>query len=544
MKTIPGSRRYQRMARVGIFLIVAALLAVLAGSGCNGFRPPTPPGPSLDLEIRTWYDLDAIRDNLSGHHRLMNDLDATTAGYEELAGPTANGGKGWKPIGSTLVVRFEGDERIVGVHRFAGTLDGQGYEIRDLFINRLDENYVGLFRHLGEGGVIENLGVVDVTVSGNEKVGGLVGGNAAGTVNSCHAEGSVVGEATVGGLVGVNSNTVVNSCFTGNVTGVESVGGLVGRTWSTVSNSYYDYDEVLVNGEHIITVGALSGADFGEWLTNDRFLDVNDRLRQDNGYYVINDIDDFRQLLAFGQDDLLKFRLHADLDLAAEPGLYIPYLAGEFDGNGHRISNLTFDFDFVSNVGLFGYLRYDGRVTRLGVENASITGSGSVGGLVGLNQGTVSDSYSIGIVTGHKFVGGMVGLNRGTASSSYSGGTVTGHEHVGGLVGSNDGTVSNSYATGGVTGGLNTGGLVGKNDWGSVTNAFWDVEASGMEASDGGTGKTTAQMKNVATFTDTETEGLDEPWDIIAVGPGERDEASIWNIVDGETYPFLSWEST
>jgi len=50
-------------------------------------------------EIWDWYDLDAIRDDLSGSYILMNDLDATTPGYEELAGPTANAGRGWKPIG-------------------------------------------------------------------------------------------------------------------------------------------------------------------------------------------------------------------------------------------------------------------------------------------------------------------------------------------------------------------------------------------------------------------------------------------------------------
>jgi uncharacterized repeat protein (TIGR02543 family) len=43
--------------------------------------------------IRTWYDLDAIRDNLGCSYLLMNDLDSATAGYEELASPTANGEK-------------------------------------------------------------------------------------------------------------------------------------------------------------------------------------------------------------------------------------------------------------------------------------------------------------------------------------------------------------------------------------------------------------------------------------------------------------------
>jgi hypothetical protein len=44
-------------------------------------------------------------------------------------------------------------------------------------------------------------------------------------------------------------------------------------------------------------------------------------------------------------------------------------------------------------------------------------------------------------------------------------------------------------------------------------------------------------MKSIATFTGA-------AWDIIAVSDiSERNPAYIWNIVDGETYPFLSWQS-
>mgnify|MGYP001042696191 CR=1 FL=1 len=68
------------VARVSIFLIVVALVA-----GMTDCRPV-----SQNLEIRTWYDLNAVRNDLSGHQRLMNDLDSTTPGYEELASETAN----------------------------------------------------------------------------------------------------------------------------------------------------------------------------------------------------------------------------------------------------------------------------------------------------------------------------------------------------------------------------------------------------------------------------------------------------------------------
>ena len=681
--------------RVSIFLIMAALIAGMAG--CDGYTP------SEDLEIRTWYDLDDVRDNLGGSYILMNDLDSTTAGYEKLASSTANQGKGWQPIAG-FVPSY-------GFTEFGGTFDGQGYEIRNLFINRPGEDYVGLFGLFEGAGVIQDIGAVNTTVIGAEYVGGLVGFNK-GTVSNSSSTGSVTGNERVGGLVGKNHNgTVSNSYFTGSVTGDEYVGGLVGwnvlppstfpikgtvsnsystgsvtgNRWvgglvgsnlfgtvsnsyssssvtgnervgglvgtnyegpvsnsyftgsvsgttgvggvvgencygGTVSNSYYNYDEVLINDENIITRGALFDEDFEQWLANDKFLDVNESLSQENGYYVVNNVTDFKQLLAFGENATLKFRLKSDLDLGDEPNFYIPCLAGEFDGNCYKISNLSFNFDFVYNVGLFGYLASGGNVTDLAAENVNITGDESVGGLVGYSEGTVSNSSSTGSVTGEGFVGGLVGYvwysstvsnshftgtvtgdcnvgglvgqnggtisnsyssgtvsginwavgglvgrnldlgtvsnsystasvasdnnvgglvgeNAGTVSNSYSSGDVTGNSVVGGLVGQSWGTVSNCYATGSVSGSSDVGGLVGYNSYdATVSNSFWDTQTSGQPTSDGGTGKTTAQMKNIATFSAV-------GWNVIAVAdPGTRNPSYIWNIVNNVTYPFLSWQ--
>jgi len=69
-----------------------------------------------------------------------------------------------------------------------------------------------------------------------------------------------------------------------------------------------------------------------------------------------------------------------------------------------------------------------------------------------------------------------------------------------------------------------------------VSNSFWDIETSGQSTLDSGTSKTTTEMKSIATFTGA-------LWDIIAVAPGETNPAYTWNIVDGQTYPFLSWQS-
>jgi The GLUG motif len=318
--------------RIGVLLIMIALIAGM--EGCI-FGPST-----QNLQIRTWYDLEAIRDNLSGHHTLMNDLNSTTAGYQELASPTANEGKGWHPL-----VGEGGDPP------FTGTFDGQGYEIRDVSINLPGIGYVGLFSILGEGGRIEDVGVVNAEVNST---------------------------AYIGCLVGINLGTVSNSYCTGRVKG-----------------------------------------------------------------------------------------------------------------------------------SLF------------------------VGGLVGYNQGSVSNSYSAGNVTSDNGAGGLAGGSSGTISNSYATGGVTGWESAGGLVGTNNGTVVNCYSVGNVTGNVNIGGLAGYSQ-GNVTNSFWDIQTSGQATSSGGTGKTTAQMRNIATFS---------AWNITAVAnPGLRNLAYIWNIVNNTTYPFLSWK--
>jgi hypothetical protein len=199
--------------RLSILLITVALIAGMVGCSPVGCGPST-----QNLEIRTWYDLDDIRDNLGGSHFLMNDLDSTTAGYEDLASPTANEGKGWQPIIGT------GDDP------FTGTFDGQRYEIRDLFINRPDEFFVGLFGIVAEGGVIKNVGVVNADVTGNTHVSGLAGGNM-GTVSNSYSTGSVTGDDYVGGLVGLNEDGTVSDSFWDTETSGQSTSdGGTGKT--------------------------------------------------------------------------------------------------------------------------------------------------------------------------------------------------------------------------------------------------------------------------------------------------------------------------
>ena len=161
------------------------------------------------------------------------DTNDDTNGDGQVAAddtPYWNGGAGWEPIGT-------------GFDRwFRGTFEGNGHTIRHLFINRPAADYVGLFGLIGYfgSGTIRAVGVIDVDVTGNNFVGGLVGRNR-GVVTANYATGPVSGGSDVGGLVGGNSNygTITGSYATGLVSGGSNVGGLVGENFTgTITGSY------------------------------------------------------------------------------------------------------------------------------------------------------------------------------------------------------------------------------------------------------------------------------------------------------------------
>jgi hypothetical protein len=255
------------------------------------------------------------------------------------------------------------------------------------------------------------------------------------------------------------------------------------------------------------------------------------------------------------------------------PGLSEIGFSGQFEGLGHTITGLTInDVSGVGNDGLFGFST--GVIRDLYLTNGLVSAPGAtnVGGLIGLNAGTIYDAYFVGSVAGLQKVGGLIGDNAlaataGTvqagssiatvngsldvgglvgendASISQSGyfeGSVKGQTNVGGLVGANAGlsAISNSFSTGAVIGATNVGGLVGANGGsisetlatgavaatgttttgglvgvsnGTVQNSYWDTLTSGQTISAGGTALTTAQLQGALPA------GFAAPW---ATGPG------------------------
>ena len=171
-------------------------------------------------------------------------------------------------------------------------------------------------------------------------------------------------------------------------------------------------------------------------------------------------------------------------------------LSSTFEGNSHTIANLYGGSLFRENYGTIGNLVLSGVYVVHGCgallcENqgtvSGITVSGEVGGethegdrvggLVGSNYGTITDSTANVNVWGRHHVGGLAGSG-GIIINSTATGNVNGNNHVGGLVGSG-GTITDSTASGNVYGHTHTGGLAGSG--GAITNssASGNVNGSG-----------------------------------------------------------------
>ena len=141
--------------------------------------------------------------------------------------------------------------------------------------------------------------------------------------------------------------------------------------------------------------------------------------------------------------------------------------SGSFvNASDHEISSLTISLSAENNVGLFSRLANGATLTGIRLVDSRITGSQSVGLLVGENKGVIEDCSATGSVSGIAAIGGLVGDNLGDISGSSATGSVSGYGNAGGLVG-NQGegaSINNSFATGTVFGlgdSSNIGGLVG-----------------------------------------------------------------------------------
>jgi hypothetical protein len=171
--------------------------------------------------------------------------------------------------------------------------------------------------------------------------------------------------------------------------------------------------------------------------------------------------------------------LIADLDLRyvvlTPVGNSTTKFTGSFNGNGHVIRNATINTSGSSVVGLFGYIDTAGRVFDLNLESVTMNGMSGVGGLAGVNDGTVNGCHVTGDIAGNDHVGGLLGHNNGAVGHCSAKGSVSNSSgpYTGGLIGYiNKGTISDCDAASTVRGYTYAGGLAGYKAAGKIKNCY------------------------------------------------------------------------
>ncbi len=164
---------------------------------------------------------EAAASNLSINCTLAVDIDIT--------------GETWTAVGDSE-------------NQYTGTFDGNGHTITGLTISTSGANQ-GLIGNLGSDGVVKNLTMEGVSISGINYVGAVVGYND-GTVTDCSSTGSVTGQSEIGGVVGINMWGTITACSsTAAVSGTEMIGGVVGRTYRGTITACYSTGSVTGQSE-------------------------------------------------------------------------------------------------------------------------------------------------------------------------------------------------------------------------------------------------------------------------------------------------------
>ncbi|MFD0586449.1 S-layer homology domain-containing protein [Paenibacillus sp. GCM10027627] len=263
-------------------------------------------------------------------------------------------------------------------------------------------------------------------------------------------------------------------------------------TTAALSSFTINFEHALVGSENVIRIDAgafvdsnaapynqiieIDSIQFGsgtasspyEIATADQLNQVRNHLGKDVFYKLVADIDLINYSSVAGWVPI------GDIDTPFE---------GHIDGNGYTIKNLTINDTNGNFVGLFGYLSYYAVITNMKLVDVTIHAGTYVGGLVGYNGGDISNSFIRGSINGSSYVGGLVGMNIDYAkiSNSYAAANINGSSrNTGGLVGWNNGDISNSYATGSLSGGSTIGGLVGRL-YGTISNSYASGSVNGND---------------------------------------------------------------
>lgn len=325
------------------------------------------------------------------------------------------------------------------------------------------------------------------------------------------------------------------------------------------------YDITIPKGESYLKVKIRAPFEDGEFVINIvDYLDNTKKSTLDPFFsgagtaaspYAINTCQNLQDMAPYCLNQNIYFVLEDDID-CTDFGNFSPICGrvdlnefkGHFDGKSHTITGVTINAA-SDTTGLFGGAGYDCTIKNVGLVDFNVWNAGAsaswTGGLVGsiagcdVNNVYISNS-TIGSAT-NLYVGGLFGaygstgsLNDGNLTNSYADNVsvyADNSTRVGGIAGNftgfSDATCHTYYvySTGHVQGGATAvGGVTGYDGGYNDTNGvLWDTQTSGQATSAIGTGFTTAEMKQQATY---ESFGFDFD--------------NVWSIEEGVNYPYLS----
>lgn len=141
-------------------------------------------------------------------------------------------------------------------HRYTGTFDGGGHTITGLKITGNDQ-YAGLFGHIGSGGKVMNVKLEGVQIESDNEMSdvGGVAGYSRGTLENCSVSGSVIGRgknSIVGGVVGYQAGGSITGCSSSATVNAGNVaGGVAGCTYSATLTACYATGDVTLESINI-----------------------------------------------------------------------------------------------------------------------------------------------------------------------------------------------------------------------------------------------------------------------------------------------------
>ena len=210
--------------------------------------------------ISTPEEFSKMREDVTGHYRLANDIVFTKSDFE-VGGAFYNGGAGWTPIGTSSTP-------------FSGTLDGNGYTVSGLQMTVTGSAnatvYVGVFGWMT--GTVKNLRVADVSFSLNGgksvRAAGLAAysrgliQNVAGTGTVTAVNGSNTSSA--GGIVGIQTRTAsIEHAYAEVKLTVESVatyaGGIIGNNKGGIVSLCHANGEIEADARYNLFIGGIAG---------------------------------------------------------------------------------------------------------------------------------------------------------------------------------------------------------------------------------------------------------------------------------------------